>query len=220
MSIASNYQKITKTITDLTDKNVKIVGVSKFQEENKMKEAWEAGLRSFGENRVQEGKRKEKWLPEEAEWHLIGHLQKNKARQAIQYFSWIHSVDSLELAELLNKEAEKQQKRPKILIQVNIAEEPQKFGIAEKELLSLSEKSAKLSYLDLAGIMVMAPLSSEPELTRPIFHQGKVLFESLKKEIGDSIEFLSMGMSNDYPIAVSEGANLVRIGRILFEDVK
>lgn len=220
MSVAANCQRIMKTIADSTDQDVKIVGVSKFQEEEKIKEAWEVGLRSFGENRVQEGKRKENWLPEEAEWHLIGHLQKNKARQAIQYFSWIHSVDSWELAELLNKEAEKLQKRPKILIQVNIAEESQKFGISEKEMLSLSERIAKLSYLDLSGMMVMAPLSLEPELTRPIFHQGKELFESMKKEIGGSIQFLSMGMSNDYPIAVSEGANLVRIGRILFEDVK
>lgn len=220
MSVAANYQKVIKTIADLTDQSVKIVGVSKFQEEHKMREAWEAGLHSFGENRVQEGKRKEEWLPETAEWHLIGHLQKNKARQAVQHFSWIHSVDSWELAELLNKEAEKLQKRPRILIQVNIAEEPQKFGISVKDLFSLSGRIAKLSCLDLSGMMVMAPLSLEPELTRPIFHQGKVLFESLKKEMGDSIQFLSMGMSNDYPIAVSEGANLVRIGRILFEDVK
>lgn len=220
MSVAANYQKIVETIAGLTDQNVKVVGVSKFQEECKMKEAWEAGLRSFGENRVQEGKRKEEWLPKEAEWHLIGHLQKNKARQAVQHFSWIHSVDSWELAELLNKEAEKLQKKPKVLIQVNIAEEPQKFGIAVKELFSLSERIATLSYLDLSGMMVMAPLSLEVELTRPIFHKGRELFDSLKKEMGNSIQFLSMGMSNDYPIAVSEGANLVRIGRILFEDRK
>lgn len=220
MSIEANYQKITQIIADLTDRNVKIVGVSKFQEEDKIREAWSAGLRSFGENRVQEGKRKQSWLPEEAEWHLIGHLQKNKARQAVEYFSWIHSVDSWELAELLNKEAEKLQKRSKILIQVNIAEEPQKFGISEKELFPLAEKIAKLSHLDFSGMMVMAPLSLEPELARPIFHQGRILFESLKEKIGDSIQFLSMGMSNDYPVAVSEGANLVRIGRILFEDVK
>lgn len=220
MSIEANYQEITREIAALTDRNVKIVGVSKFQEEHKMKEAWAIGLHSFGENRVQEGKRKQDWLPKDAEWHLIGHLQKNKVRQAVQYFNWIQSVDSLELAELLNYEAYKLEKRPKILIQVNVAKEPQKFGVSEKELSSLAERVAGLAYLDLAGMMVMAPLFLEVELTRPIFYQGRMLFESLKEEIGDSIQFLSMGMSNDYPIAVDEGANLVRIGRILFEDVK
>lgn len=215
MSIEKNYQEIQNAIQVCTDNKVKIIGVSKFQSEEKMREAWNAGLKIFGENRVQEGKRKKEWFPE-AQWHLIGHLQKNKARQAVQIFDWIHSVDSLELAEVLNHEAGKIGKKPHILIQVNIAKETQKFGISEEEACSLIQKVGKLPNLKLSGMMVIAPLVSNPEETRGIFQQGKTLFDKLQQEAGSDFCYLSMGMSNDYLVAIEEGANMIRVGRILF----
>ena len=217
MSIKRNFQTIKDTTQNLRPEEVKIIGVSKFQSKEKMEEAWSAGLRSFGENRVQEGIRKKEWFPD-AEWHLIGHLQKNKARQALQVFDWIHSVDSLELAEILNHEAEKQGKIPNILIQVNIAQEVQKFGVSIGDVFGVTKSVSKLPYLKLSGMMVIAPLVADAEDVRIVFRQGKKLFDQLQEEIGSNFRYLSMGMSNDYSVAVEEGANMIRIGRVLFGD--
>lgn len=221
MEILENFRKIEDEIRSKTAEEVVLVGVSKFQSIEKMQSAWDAGLRHFGENRVQEGLKKKNSLPQNATWHLIGHLQKNKARQAVQIFDWIHSVDSYELAKILDQEAEKQGKKPKILIQVNVAQEPQKYGLTEEELFDVAKQIGELSHLEFVGIMVMAPLEEELEKVRPIFKRGRELFLELQEvQKSSPIAFLSMGMSNDYPIAIEEGANVIRVGRVLFENLQ
>ena len=221
MEILENFRKIEDEIRSKTAEEVVLVGVSKFQSIEKMQSAWDAGLRHFGENRVQEGLKKKKSLPQNATWHLIGHLQKNKARQAVQVFDWIHSVDSYELAKILDQEAEKQGKKPKILIQVNVAQEPQKYGVTEEELFDVAKQIGELSHLEVVGIMVMAPFEEEIEKVRPVFKRGRELFLKLQEvHKSSTIAFLSMGMSNDYPIAIEEGANVIRVGRVLFENLQ
>ena len=218
MTIFSNYKRICENIRMITEQEVKIIGVSKFQSIEKMQDAYKAGLYAFGENRVQEGEQKRNYLPEGAEWHLIGHLQKNKVRKAVKIFEWIHSVDTTELANLLSVEAGLQNKKPKILLQVNIAKEPQKFGITQEEAMEAAIYIKKLPNLELSGMMVIAPLISDAEEIRKIFSEGRKLFGKIQEQVGSNFEVLSMGMSNDYQIAIEEGANMVRIGRALFEE--
>lgn len=218
MPLKDRFQMIQQQIRQFSSEKVQLIGVSKHQSVEKIQELFDAGLSSFGENRVQEAKDKKPQLPKEIEWHLIGHLQKNKAKQAIELFDWIHSVDSWELAEILNREAEKQNRRPKVLLQVNIAEEPQKFGITVAELPRITEQMQNLSNLDWRGLMLMAPYYENIEDTRPIFYQGRMLFNQIQSQFGPQIQTLSMGMSRDFTVALSEGANMVRIGSALFNE--
>lgn len=218
MTLKDRLQMIQQQICQFSSSEIKLVGVSKHQPIEKIQELLEAGLLSFGENRVQEAKDKKPQLPKEIEWHLIGHLQKNKVKQAIELFDWIHSIDSLELAVILNKEAEKQSRRPKALLQVNIAEEPQKFGITVSELPKIAEKMQTLPHLDWCGLMIMAPYYENIEDTRPIFYQGQMLFNQIQRQFGPQIQTLSMGMSRDFTVALSEGANMIRIGSALFNE--
>jgi hypothetical protein len=201
-----------------TGQAVKVVAVTKNQDIAAMREAIDAGACNVGENRVQEGLAKAGLLERQAEWHLIGHLQTNKARQAVPQFALIHSVDSLRLAEEINRVAGKIGKRQDILLQVNVAGEDTKFGVPAEETMPLARLISGLEHVRLCGLMTIAPFFENPEEARPVFQKLYKLFMELKAAglANTSIEWLSMGMTNDHIIAVEEGANLVRIGTAIF----
>lgn len=196
--------------------SIKLIAVTKTVDIETIKEAIDAGLRVFGENRVQEALRKVRSeelgvRAEKIEWHLIGHLQKNKAKYAVQLFDLIHTVDSIELAEQLNKQAEKIGKVQRILVQVKLSEEETKHGVPEEELMPLLKKISGLKNLKLEGLMTIPPYFENSEEARPYFRK--------LREIRDAINLsfeLSMGMSNDFEVAIEEGATMVRIGTAIF----
>ncbi len=210
---------------------VKLIAVTKTVGIETIKEAIDAGLRIFGENRVQEAQKKISDLKFEitppippfekggmkggVEWHLIGHLQKNKAKYAVQLFDLIHTVDSIELAEELNKQAEKIGKIQSILVQVKLSEEETKHGISEDELILLLEEIKKLKNLKLEGLMTMPPFFDNPEEARPYFRRLREIRDNAKEK-GFMLPELSMGMSGDFEVAIEEGATMVRIGTALF----
>ena len=227
MSIVENIHAVQMGIADAVkrrDKNghkgqaVKLVAVTKNQTVTLIKEAINAGVTAIGENRVQEASGKLGEIGRGPEWHLIGHLQTNKAKVAVSMFDLIHSVDSVHLARELNKEAAKLGKRQQILIQVNIAEEETKFGIESDKVDEMVGQVLSLPNLELKGFMTIAPFFEKPEMARPVFRQMYKIFKSYQDRNlpGSSIEWLSMGMTNDYQIAIEEGSNLVRVGTAIF----
>jgi pyridoxal phosphate enzyme (YggS family) len=179
------------------------------------------GAEHLGENRIADAEPKVRGLPAGPTWHLIGHLQSNKARRAVTHFAWIHSVDSVELLERLDRIAAETGRRPTVLLQVNVAGEAQKSGVAESGLASLVEKAARAEHLDVAGLMTMAPLTADPEASRPVFRRLRELRDALRSSgaAGPSFAQLSMGMTDDFEVAVEEGATLVRVGRALFRGI-
>lgn len=200
--------------------NVKLVAVTKTVGVETIKEAIDIGIRVFGESRVQEAQSKIIKLKSQnpdlkPEWHLIGHLQKNKVKYAVQLFDLIHTVDSKDLAEKINSQAEKIGKIQRVFIQVKLSEEETGHGLPEKELLSLLKKIHGLNNLKLEGLMTMPPFFDEPGKTRPYFKKlREIRDESEKKDF--NLSELSMGMSNDFEVAIEEGATMVRIGTALF----
>lgn len=198
--------------------HVKLVAVTKNHPISAINDALEAGVSAIGENRVQEALNKYPEIGEKAEWHLLGHLQTNKVRQALPIFNLIHSVDSEHLAIEINRVAEKLGKIQDILIQVNVAAEESKFGISPDKLFKFSSFVANLKHIKLRGLMTIAPFFENIEDTRPIFRKTHRMFMELRElDIPNTdIKWLSMGMTNDYVIAVEEGANLVRIGTAIF----
>lgn len=206
MTISENLQRILSELG-----SAKLVAVTKYASSEQIEQLYAAGQRVFGESRIQVAKDKVSQYPD-VEWHLIGHLQTNKAKQAVQLFSLIQSVDSLRLAEAISKEAVKQNKVQRILIQVNIGREAQKSGCLPAATKDLVAQARLLANIQVCGLMAMAPLTADPEKTRPYFKEMKRIFE----DIGE-LTVLSMGMSGDYPVAIAEGATLVRIGSALFE---
>ena len=214
--IAENLSVIRQNVDE---KKVKLVAVTKTQPSAVLREAFACGLTVMGENRVQEALEKAAELKDlPIEWHLIGHLQTNKARQAVQLFSLIHSVDSERLARELNRCAALIGKVQDVLLQVNIAGEETKSGVTPAEAGELALLIGSLSHLRLCGIMTIAPFYEDAELTRPIFAKTRCLFEDLKDEMGpnEAFRWLSMGMTHDYLVAMEEGASLIRIGTGLF----
>jgi pyridoxal phosphate enzyme (YggS family) len=200
--------------------DVRLVAVTKTVGIDEIRKAADIGLRVFGENKVQEAQKKIADLSGEfsdlnVEWHLIGHLQKNKARYAARLFDLIHSLDSEELALDLDREAKKTGKIQRVLIQVKLSAEDTKSGISEQELFRLAERAAKLENLKLEGLMTMPPFFDDPELARPYFRRLREL-RDLVAEKGFGLPELSMGMSNDYEVAIQEGATLVRVGTAIF----
>ncbi len=200
--------------------DVRLVAVTKTVGIDEIRKAADIGLRVFGENKIQEAKEKIANLKFEIsnsniEWHLIGHLQRNKAKYAVGLFELIHSLDSEELAVDLNKEAEKAGKIQRVLIQVKLSSEEAKSGIPEQQLPLLVEKVTRLENLKLEGLMTIPPFFDEPEPTRPFFKRLRELREGLEEK-GYVLPELSMGMSNDYEVAIQEGATLVRIGTAIF----
>lgn len=194
---------------------IKLVAVSKTVEVSRIKEAIDAGVSILGENYVQEAKKKIEEIGRQVEWHFIGHLQTNKAKYAVQLFDMIHSVDTLPLAEELNRRAEKEGQVIKVMIEVNLSGESTKFGTEEEKVFELAKKIFELRNLSLVGLMTMPPYFESPEMSRPYFIKLRQLKERLGKE-GIPLKELSMGMSNDFEIAIEEGATYVRVGTAIF----
>lgn len=199
--------------------DIVLVAVSKTFPAEKIVEAYNCGQRVFGENRVQEALKKIEGLRdkfEDIEFHMIGHLQTNKVRYLKNNFSLIHSVDRIELAELINKYAKKNGLTQDILIQVNIAEEPQKSGVLLKDYDRLVEFVLSCDNLKLKGLMMIPPLVDDAEVNRPFFAKMNELFLKTNDRYNIQMDYLSMGMSDDFEIAIEEGANMVRIGSAIF----
>ena len=200
------------------DEVVTLIAVTKNHDVEAMRIAIDGGAAEIGENRVQEAAEKYKLLDRQVTWHLIGHLQTNKAKQAVKIFDLIHSIDSEHLAESVNHAAKLNDKIQEVLIQVNLAKEDTKSGIYVEELDSLVEKVDELENLKLRGLMMIAPNYEDVEKCRPLFHEMYEIFQRLKqrKLKRADIKYLSMGMTNDYKIAIEEGANVVRVGTAIF----
>ena len=197
---------------------VTLVAVSKTKPVSMLKEAYDLGVRVFGENKVQEIREKYEALPKDIEWHMIGHLQTNKVKYIADKVSLIHSVDSLRLAETIEKEAVKHNRIVDILLEVNVAEEESKFGIKTSEVLALAENVVQLPHIRLRGLMTIAPFVENPEKNRAIFANLHELYvDIMDKNIdNDTVSILSMGMTNDYEVAIEEGATMVRVGTGIF----
>jgi len=196
-------------------KQVKLVAVSKTVEVARIKEAIAAGATILGENYVQEAQKKIEEIGEPVSWHFIGHLQSNKAKYAVRLFGMIHSVDSVPLAEELNRRAEQAGQVMKVMIEVNLSKEATKFGTDEGMLWSLARSIRNLKHLSLEGLMTMPPYFDSPEMSRPYYTALRELKEKMTKE-GIPMKELSMGMSNDFEIAIEEGATFVRVGTAIF----
>ena len=199
---------------------VRLLVVTKTVGLQAIREAVESGVRLFGENRVQEAKKKIlsdeiRTIPEKLEWHLIGHLQKNKAKDAVQFFDLIHSVDSIELAEELDRQAEKIGKTQRVLVQVKLSDEETKSGVAEEGLHHLLERIMQLKHLQLEGLMTIPPYRENVRDVMPYFRRLRELRDEAEKS-GFRLPELSMGMSHDYEAAIEAGATMVRIGTAIF----
>ncbi|WP_413613003.1 YggS family pyridoxal phosphate-dependent enzyme [Bdellovibrio sp. HCB-110] len=198
-----------------------ILAVSKLQSEEKIRELYHEGQRHFGENYVQEALEKIEHLQDlkDVQWHLIGHLQKNKAKLVVGKFALIHSVDSLELAETLSRQCESKKVEQNILIQVNLAHEETKSGFDKESLLKGWKSLTALSHLNIFGLMTMPPLTEEGQEVRLYFRELRELKDSLTSQTDlkrHPLTELSMGTSHDFKVAVEEGATIVRLGTILF----
>ncbi|SFW58225.1 YggS family pyridoxal phosphate-dependent enzyme [Selenomonas ruminantium] len=224
--IAERYQNVAAKIeaakqrrtTVPKDAAVTLVAVTKNHDVAAMREAIAAGATNVGENRVQEAKGKFAEIGNSVTWHLIGHLQTNKVRQAVKFSDLIHSVDSLHLAETISSEAARIDKVQDILVQVNLAKEDSKSGVYRENLQEVLQAVTKLPNLRLRGLMCMAPNYDDVEKCRPLFREMYKIYQQIK-EMGlpaSNIDMLSMGMTHDYEIAVEEGANVVRVGTAIF----
>jgi pyridoxal phosphate enzyme (YggS family) len=190
--------------------DVLLIAVSKTVEIERIRLAVTAGVRALGENRVQEAKEKVAGLGRPVPWHLIGSLQTNKARDAVELFDWIHSVDREELARELDRRAHQRERRVKILVQVNVGEEPQKGGVHPAELKGLLESLTALSNLEVRGLMCIPPVAETAEASRPSFKRLRELRDAA------GLEHCPMGMSGDFEVAIEEGATMVRVGTAIF----
>ena len=197
---------------------VTLIAVSKTKPVETLREAYDLGVRVFGENKVQELVDKYGALPEDIHWHMIGHLQRNKVKYIIDKAELIHSVDSLRLAETIEKEAEKHNITANILIEVNVAREESKFGVMPEELDEIVEKIAGFNHLNVKGLMTIAPYVENPEENRAVFARLRKLSVDIASKNVDNMNMsiLSMGMTNDYEIAIEEGATMVRVGTGIF----
>ena len=217
MNIKNNIINLRRAIPP----SCRIVAVSKTHPVEKVKEAYDAGQRIFGENRVQEMTPKFEALPRDIEWHMIGHMQTNKVKYIVPFISLIHSVDRYNLLEEINRQAAKINRKISCLLQIHIAEEENKFGFSEDEILGLIESDAfvKLEYISISGLMGMATFTSSMEQVRKEFKGLHNFFDRVKSltlPANVVMNELSMGMSGDYQIAVEEGSTMVRIGSAIF----
>ncbi|MBS3907148.1 MAG: YggS family pyridoxal phosphate-dependent enzyme [Syntrophaceae bacterium] len=224
-SIKENYLKVMEQIVKTAQKagrdpgEIKLVAVSKTVEVARIKEAIEAGVSILGENYVQEAQKKIDEIGRTVSWHFIGHLQSNKAKYAVHLFDMIHSLDSIALAEELNRRAEKEGRTMNAMIEVNLSGEATKFGTEEARAFDIARRVLNLSHLSLVGLMTMAPYFDDPEMSRPYYIRLRELKEKMIKE-GIPVKELSMGMSNDFEVAVEEGATYVRVGTAIFGERK
>ncbi len=201
------------------DRNeVTLITVSKTNPVPRLKEAMDCGIHIFGENKVQEMLEKQEELPETLEWHMIGHLQRNKVKYLMGKVALIHSVDSFRLAQEISKEAGKRGITQDILVEINVAEEESKFGITAKEAVDLVREIAKLPNVHIQGLMTIAPFVANPEENREVFRALKKLSVDIRRKNIDNVTMnvLSMGMTNDYEVAIEEGATMIRVGTGIF----
>ena len=221
-SIAENLHRVREQIATAAAKSGRLVGdvelvaITKTHPAEKVREAVEAGQTLFGESRVQEARAKIPELSSNLRWHFVGHLQKNKVRQALPLFEMIHSVDSLAVAQDINRIAEEEGLYPRVLLEVNVAGEGSKFGFAPDALRQQMEALLGLRRVSIEGLMCIPPLALESEDSRKFFVQVRELRDSLEKEFNMKLTQLSMGMTQDFPIGIEEGATLVRVGTAIF----
>jgi len=221
-SIAENLQRVRQQMAQAAVKagrpveEIELVAITKTHPAEKVREAIEAGQTLLGESRVQEARRKIPELPSNVRWHFVGHLQKNKVRHALPLFEIIHSVDSLALAEEINRIAQEEGLHPRVLLEVNVGGEGSKFGFAPEKLRKELESLLALPRLSILGLMCIPPIAQEVEASRKYFVQLREFRDSLQTEFRVDLAQLSMGMTQDYWIAVEEGATLVRVGTAIF----
>ena len=222
MDLAANLEKLRQRINAACERSgrspdsVTFQAVSKTQPPEAIRAAAELGVTLFGENKVQEAKAKIPQCPGKLRWHMIGHLQSNKCRDAVQLFEMIQSVDSLALAREIDKWADKSAKTMPILLEANIAGESSKFGYPPEKLLTELRDINALRKIEIHGLMTIAPWSQEPERVRPVFRKLRELKQECEQILGAPLPHLSMGMSGDFEVAIEEGATLVRIGTSFF----
>jgi len=217
MGVVENLHAVKKQVPTY----VTLVAVSKTKPDEAIMEAYRAGHRDFGENRVQDLVAKQERLPDDIRWHMIGHLQSNKVKYLAPFVHMVHGVDSLKLLDVINREAEKSKRIIDCLLQVRIAREETKFGLTEEDLLQLvsSDTVSEMDHVRMRGLMGMATFTENSKQIREEFRQLKRIFERLKStqyKEEESFDQLSCGMSGDFELAIEEGSNLVRIGSLIF----
>lgn len=207
-----------KRILEELPEGVELVGAAKTRTPEEVLEAIDGGLTIVGHNYVQEAERSFQAINSRAKWHMIGHLQSNKAKKAVKVFDMIETVDSIKLAKVIDKACQDIDKIMPVLIEINSGEEPQKAGVMPLDALPLVTSISTLKNVRVTGLMTMGPFSGDPEDARPCFQKTKRLFEDIKRTNvpGVEMKYLSMGMSNSFGVALEEGANLVRIGTKIF----
>jgi pyridoxal phosphate enzyme (YggS family) len=221
-SIAENLERVREQIAQAAAKvgrgadEIELVAITKTHPAEKVREAIEAGQTLFGESRVQEARAKIPELPSNVRWHFVGHLQKNKIRHALPLFELFHGVDSLVLAQEMNRIAADEGMHPRVLVEVNVAGEGSKFGFSPDKLREQMEELLARQRLSILGLMIIPPLADKAEASRKYFVQLRELRDRLQKEFYVDLPQLSMGMTQDFSIAVEEGATLVRVGTAIF----
>ncbi len=225
MSIRNNLETLYNEISTINTQvnqeslDIQMIAVSKTITIEKMIQAYEMGIKRFGENRVQELMEKMESFPyQDVEWHMIGHLQRNKVKYIVGKVAMIHSLDNMRLAQEIEKQSEKHNLVTDVLIEVNVGDEPSKFGLKAHEVIDFAKSIQQFKHLRLRGIMTVAPYAENPEEIRPLMRKMYHLFQELISSFPNlkMIDTLSMGMSNDYQIAIEEGANMLRIGSSIF----
>lgn len=215
--IARNLELIN---SDINNANVRIIAVSKYYQASDIIDAYQSGIRDFAESKIQDAEKKQSELPDELRnnitWHFIGHLQSNKLKKAVKTYKYIHSVDSVKIAELISEEAINQAKIQKVLIQVNVSNEETKFGFDIKEAEKAFEQISPLKGLEVCGLMTIASNTNDEKILHSEFIKVRDLKYHLEHKFNYPLPELSMGMSSDYKIAVEEGSTMIRLGRILF----
>ena len=220
--LAANLERVLAQISDAARKarrspdDVQLVAISKAHDADKIRAVHDLGQPIFGESRVQEARAKIPELPSSLRWHFVGHLQKNKIRHALPLFELFHSVDQVDLARDMNRIAEEEGMHPRVLLEVNVAGEGSKFGFQPDKLRAEMETLLALPQLSILGLMTIPPLAEEAEASRRFFVQLRELRDDLQTEFHVDLAQLSMGMTNDFPVAVEEGATLVRVGTAIF----
>ena len=221
-SITENLERVREQIARAADKSarsvdgVELVAISKTHDAEKVRQAVEAGQHLFGESKVQEARVKIPELPSSTRWHFVGHLQKNKIRHALPLFEMIHSVDSLALAQEMNRIAEEDGLHPRVLLEVNVAGEGSKFGFQPDKMRAEMESLLAFPRLSILGLMCIPPIAEEAEASRKYFIALRELRNQLQTEFHVDLAQLSMGMTQDYAVAIEEGATLVRVGTAIF----
>lgn len=224
MSVADNIIKIKQRIEKACQKvgrspeEITLVAVTKTVGSDTIQHALSSGIQHIGENRVQDAGQKFGQISDKATWHLIGHLQTNKVKKALQIFDVIHSVDSLHLAEEINKRALQMQREIRCLIEVKTSEEATKFGVAPEGTVKLIQQIAQFPGIQIQGLMTIGAFLPDPEQVRPCFQTLRELRDEVEKAGIEraAMQYLSMGMTNDFEVAIEEGANIIRVGRAIF----